>query len=300
MNLEASLAMLRDGAVEAAMEDLFLGAARKRAAATPEEWKAYITAEVWTHPILGVVHEDPLTRRVFSKPRGYPGDAVMLDYIYGIPHPEVESGSDRGARILGFNLRSPAARAVRERRERLARAMDRVARLRPGARVLAVAAGHLREGRLAASLADGGVSELVAFDQDAKSLELVAREFAHLPVTCWQGTVRDVLARRAALGTFDFAYAAGLFDYLPQSTGRRLAAELFRAVRRGGSLLLANFATGIPGAGYMEAFMDWSLIYRTEAETVDLLAEIPQREIAQVVLTHDSDQNVVFVEATRA
>jgi len=29
------------------------------------------------------VHADPLTYRAFSKPRGYAGDAVMMDHIYG-------------------------------------------------------------------------------------------------------------------------------------------------------------------------------------------------------------------------
>src|SRR5215471_14831280 len=35
-----------------------------------------------THPLHRMALEDPFTERAFSKPRGYAGDAVMLDYIY--------------------------------------------------------------------------------------------------------------------------------------------------------------------------------------------------------------------------
>jgi extracellular factor (EF) 3-hydroxypalmitic acid methyl ester biosynthesis protein len=300
MDLDGNLELMESGGVEEAMQGLFAGAAARKAGSSPEEWREFVVSEVWTHPIRTVVHEDPMTRRVFSKPRGYPGDAVMLDYIYGLPHPEIDRASERGERIRDFNLQTPAARGVRHRRHRLAATIDRVSAELPGARVLALAAGHLREAELSEGLATGRVSELVAFDQDAKSLELVSQAYAHLPVTVRAGTVRNVLSRRALLGEFDLVYAAGLFDYLSQPTGRRLAAEMFRCVRPGGRMLLANFVQGIPGAGYMEAFMDWFLIYRTDAEMLDLLREIEPAEIHQVVLSHDDDQNIVYVEAIRA
>jgi hypothetical protein len=34
------------------------------------------------HPLHKIALEAPFTERAFSKPRGYAGDAVMLDYIY--------------------------------------------------------------------------------------------------------------------------------------------------------------------------------------------------------------------------
>src|SRR5579872_2044960 len=35
-----------------------------------------------SHPLSQIVLEDPYSRRAYEKPRGYAGDAVMLDYIY--------------------------------------------------------------------------------------------------------------------------------------------------------------------------------------------------------------------------
>ena len=35
------------------------------------------------HPVGAYLYQDPLTFRCFQKPRGYPGDAEIIDLIYG-------------------------------------------------------------------------------------------------------------------------------------------------------------------------------------------------------------------------
>jgi hypothetical protein len=44
-------------------------------------WRA-LTPIIQNHPVLDYFLEDPLTRWSFDKPRGYSGDARLLDYIY--------------------------------------------------------------------------------------------------------------------------------------------------------------------------------------------------------------------------
>ena len=48
----------------------------------PAEWTRLIADVVVPHPLLAQLHEEPYTRRAFEKPRGYAGDAVMLDFVY--------------------------------------------------------------------------------------------------------------------------------------------------------------------------------------------------------------------------
>src|SRR5947209_2837399 len=45
-------------------------------------WLQLIGNVVGRHRILGQLHQEPLTRRAFEKPRGYAGDAPLLDLAY--------------------------------------------------------------------------------------------------------------------------------------------------------------------------------------------------------------------------
>jgi extracellular factor (EF) 3-hydroxypalmitic acid methyl ester biosynthesis protein len=82
------------------------------------------------------------------------------------------------------------------------------------------------------------------------------------------------------LGTFDLIYSPGLYDYLDQVVARPLTKALFSMLKPGGTLLLANFLRETSTAASMELFMDWWLIYRTEAEMRDFATDIPSAEIA--------------------
>ena len=52
-----------------------------RASLNFESWRLWL-ADVREHPVFGILREDPYTDRAYSKPRGYPGDAEMLDLVY--------------------------------------------------------------------------------------------------------------------------------------------------------------------------------------------------------------------------
>src|SRR5262249_5614371 len=48
----------------------------------PAEWTRLIADVIAPHPVVAQLLEEPFTRRAFEKPRGYAGDAVMLDLAY--------------------------------------------------------------------------------------------------------------------------------------------------------------------------------------------------------------------------
>ena len=91
-------------------------------------------------------------------------------------------------------------------------------------------------------------------------------------------------------------YSAGLYDYLPNGLARRLTRRLLQMLRPGGRLLVANFVPGGTGRGYMELFMDWSLILRNEA-TMRALGEASGA--GTVVSFHAPHRNVVYAELQR-
>lgn len=234
----------------------------------PSIWSGWATEAV-RHPVSQSVHQDPFTYRSFEKPRGYAGDAALLDLIYydqGFRGPG--DVTELGGRIYWRNRNAPAPNAVRERRNHLAELIDRTSLRLDQARVLSVACGHLREGLLSSGLAARRIGRLVALDHDAESLAEVARSFHPASrVEPIQQTMRALLVsgldHGLDSGRFDCIYAAGLYDYLETPVAIRLTTALFHLLAPGGRLVLANFAPDIVDAGYMETYMGWRLIYRT-------------------------------------
>jgi hypothetical protein len=287
------------GQTTRALDDVFEYLSRRREA-EPASWPEFARGCL-DHPLRDLFHEDPFTFRAFSKPRGYAGDAVMMDYIYGLGEAEqaASGATPQGRRIFEYMGDRASARGVRYRRRLIASLIDRVAQ-RKDARVLAIAAGHLREVELSAAVQAGRLSEFVAFDQDETSLGLVDREYAPLGVRPAPGSVRQILSGKAKLGEYDLVYAAGLFDYLSAPVAAALTRRMFEMTRPGGVMLIPNFLTGVADSGYMEAFMDWHLIYRNHADMRELAAALPPDQVADCRIFNDDSGAIVFLQVTKA
>ena len=297
--LEAVYEDMCRGRIAAGLEDLFDDLSTRRAV-DPEAWPSF-AGTCLHHPLQRLLHQDPFTYRAFSKPRGYAGDAVMMDYIYGLGE---TSTAARGATPLGRAIFAhmstrPSARAVRYRRRLLADLIDRTAS-RGGNSVFALAAGHLREVELSGAVQNGEIASFVAMDQDAASLAVVARDYARLGISAVSGSVRHILSGKAQPGEFDFVYAAGLFDYLDAPVATALTCKLFDMTRPGGMLLIPNFKTGAPDCGYMEAFMDWRLIYRNHDDMGALAAALPADGVADFEIFDDDDDTITFLLVSKA
>ena len=290
---------LRSGRIGPALDDLFDDLAFRRED-EPSAWGGY--AETCRqHPICDLLHQDPFTYRAFSKPRGYAGDAVMMDYIYGLGEAgrAASEASPLGRAIFRHMDTRPSARAVRFRRRLIAGLIDRTAASRES-RVFALAAGHLREIELSDAARTGRIKDYVAVDQDEASLAVVARDYAHLGVRTFPGSVRQILGRKQNHGQFDFVYAAGLFDYLNAAAAGALTRRLFDMTAPGGTMLIPNFLVGTDDTGYMESFMDWRLIYRDHADMQALADGLPAAQIDDYRIFDDDDDTITFLQVTKS
>ena len=294
------------GLLPASVDTLRRGLKNARASApSPEAWRGLVDDVVRTHPAWPVALENPFVHRCSSKPRGYAGDAVMLDFIYRHPANQglVKQATPRGRALMDACLTTPAPRAVRNRCRLLADEIDAVCTRNPKAEILSIACGHLREAEHSAALADGSFGRFVALDQDAESLATVARDHGPLGIETAPGSVKTVIARgRQDLGQFDFIYAAGLYDYLSDRLGGRLLSSMFTMLKPGGKLWIANFAPDIADVGFMEGVMDWWLIFRDAAAMRTLATNALAREhdLAKVRTFAETEENVIFLEAVKA
>lgn len=273
----------------------------------PDRWRDLVNEVCRTHPLWGLMQQCPMTARASEKPRGYAGDAVMLDYIYDRHQPPVQSLPQTGEQVFRTVVESSTCGSVDYRRRIIAAAIDRIADERQArgagpASVLSLACGHARELDQVQSLRDGRLGRFVACDQDPESLVTLQQRHRTGPVQTMPLAVRDFVAGRdvvRALGRFDLVYSAGLYDYLEQRLAARLTAALFERVAPGGELLVANFHVDNRGTGYMEAFMDWWLIYRSDEEVRALANEIDGSQLAGVDLFHDPFGNVAYLRLAR-
>src|SRR6185437_16071921 len=120
------------------------------------------------HPLHEIVRQDPFTERAFSKPRGYAGDAVMLDYVY---RPKPLSLSDVGKQLHSATTGVSSAKSISWRRDHLGTEIAKIAGDVAGARLLSVASGHLRELDVVRELAHQRDFRIDALDQDEESLK---------------------------------------------------------------------------------------------------------------------------------
>lgn len=298
--MDMALEQIRGGQVIAGMCRMHLLLNERRRELPDDAWRLFVT-ELRAHPVVGVLRTDPFTERAFSKPRGYAGDAVMMDYIYGYGIDQFASLPEVGRKMFDYCTTTAAPLAVRFRRQLLAETIDAAASScasRP-ADVLALAAGHLREVDLSWA-ARSGRARITAIDQDEESLSVIRNAYGQYGVRTVNASVRRIIAGRVHLDSCDLAYSAGLYDYLSSAAATRLTTIMFDAVRPGGRLLVANFLPNIFDLAYMEGVMDWQLIYRDDAEMRSLLGEIDTREIARVSQFHDPLGNITFLTVTKA
>jgi SAM-dependent methyltransferase len=239
-----------------------------RAAVPPGEWKQFC-GEIRNHSLNSFLHQDPFTSYGFRKPRGYPGDAELIDFIYG----EGESSAAASAATpLGSTLyreifQHSSSEAIRARRDHLANQLLELGKARGRTTVLSVACGRLREGHALQSVPKRlRPDRFVAVDQDPGTLEHVSAEHRAIGVQTVCATVLDLIRSGPKFGSFDFIYSAGLYDYLSDSISFRLLSALTQMLRPGGRLVIANMTPDLSSAAYIEAIMDWWLEFRTEAQ----------------------------------
>src|SRR5438105_2201084 len=78
---ESCLAAVHAGEVATAMNACMRLLLASRQGSTAAEWRELVPL-LRGHALFYFVQQSPFTRRAYEKPRGYPGDAATLDFIY--------------------------------------------------------------------------------------------------------------------------------------------------------------------------------------------------------------------------
>lgn len=243
-----------------------------------------------------LVSQDPYTTRARNKPRGFPGDARMLDYVYdGVG---ADAGiSELGRAVLQATTRGPMGLSVLFRRSLLRAHIDETVATRRTPRILSVASGHCREVQGSLVEAPDFLGEFVAIDQDALACEVVRQRHKANRVSVVEASVKSLVTGRVeGIGQFDLIYSAGLYDYLAEPFATRLTSALGQLLRSDGKLVIANFLPQCQGRGYIDWFMDWQLLFRDEASVARLARVADGDRVSSHV---DPHSNVAYATLDR-
>ncbi|EHQ07338.1 class I SAM-dependent methyltransferase [Leptonema illini] len=251
----------------------------------PEEERqsaaSYLRSILWPY-----LEGAPFLRRVIEKPRGYPGDSMMMQMVYEDGY----QGNSSFARFLHRHpLRIPSAQAVRNRRGLICAELEAYIAAHPGetVNVLSVACGPAWEMKdFFSSSAYKDRIRIYLLDQDQEALD-EARQSIILGggdpdspnVRFVKESVRTLLRRDASAlfddVRFDFVYTMGLFDYLTIPVARALVTRLHELSAPGAQLMIGNYTSESPDRHYMDHLMDWPLLYKSPEDMLSLASELP-------------------------
>lgn len=215
-----------------------------------------------------------MAERVYFKPKGYAGDFMMMEMIYG----NKPDGDGKLGKIMdGWFLASPAADAVRERRKLLAKILTDISRLkvqrRDNIRIMNLACGSNRElFDFLSEFENSQAVEALCIDIDPDALAYTNR---HVNIFNHQARVRLMNENivKWALGRVrhnfdpqDIIYSSGLTDYLDNRLFVKLIDRCYEQLRDEGVLIIGNFGPNNPNRQFMDHMLHWILMHRDARE----------------------------------
>ncbi len=281
--------------VTATMNELVDRLTALRDGLTPAAWEEAIV-ELRSSELMPILLEDPLTRWAYHRPRGFPGDAGLIDMIYA--RGEFSDGqtaiSTTGQRICAANLTRPGCQAVRYRKHVASEFLRSSMAVSAHPALLGIAVGHMRE--VEVELFRGGLSaRIVALDADPSAVAQILLRLPQVEGLCM--SMHDVQLGRLDGQLFDACWSPALYNYLSDAAAEQLLAKQIDLVQPGGRVLISNFATNAADRGYMEAFMDWRLVHRDEQDMENLARRA--HPDCTTRLYREPSRQMVFLEVIR-
>ena len=264
----------------------------------------FLRRQMWN-----ILLQAPLVARSNLRPRGYAGDSEMMRMIY---KNDYEGESTFGKVLHKCSVEQAAADSVRERRQTISKkvqSMEGELNLPPEEklRVLSVACGPAMEiGDILKTKKDCSRLHFSLLDQDEEALSeasslmnIIERSLdTKVSHDLIQESVRVMLLNPDFLsrwGDFHFIYSMGLFDYFTAPVATSVLEKLYGVLKPGGEIAIGNFHAQNPTRMYMEYWLDWYLIYRTEDDFLKMAENLPGAQ-CKIVLDQYNVQMFLYVK----
>jgi len=212
-------------------------------------------------------------KRALEKPRGYPGDYQMLEYIYNGESISKNIGHyfDRGF------LDSDLVRSVVNRKNMTKEYIKSMVKAEHGLRILNLASGSCREIR---EMLDEGLKtgfSLTCLDQDEEAIAFSQNALKNaINVSFLKDDILSITKdeKKALLNDKDLIYSIGLIDYLPDRILKKIIKSIYDNLKPGAILLLSHKDHGVYTPMQEDWLSDWKFVPRDEKKMVSLLNDI--------------------------
>lgn len=234
-----------------------------RSRCEPEAWKALVKSNRIIRKWRYFLAQDPYTRWGLIKPRGYAGDASLMDFAYGHPSVlgDVETAGPLGRHIYQATTTAKQSASARLRIQLIRQTLMDFARRDASFSVISFASGHARELDGVGDDVRRKISCFTAIDQDSASLAEIERSVLGIHLNLINQNV--LRCQEGVLKPADLVYSLGLFDYLSDEHAQLVLDKMLQVMNPGGVLMVANLAPDAANIGYCEAIMDWWMILRS-------------------------------------
>ena len=217
------------------------------------------------------IERSPLHRRTRKKPLGYPGDYLLIDWIYTR---EVKGKGSGKLFDRMFHLYE-AAIAVRNRKDYFINKCRELADSNVNQiDILDIGCGSCRDIVDAHTVCDNGTRFYYhCVDHEKEAIKYAGKLLKNAKIS---DRVRLDCSNAFQLRTkkqYDLIWSAGLFDYLSNRSAKLLIRKLWKNLKPGGQLIFGNFSPTNPTKTGMELIGKWYLIHRSSHELLKLCEE---------------------------
>ncbi|MCA9027992.1 MAG: class I SAM-dependent methyltransferase [Planctomycetaceae bacterium] len=230
--------------------------------------------------------------RAFTKPRGYPGDFVLLSAIYD----NVPKSRGIGGYLDLYFLDQTLAHGVRTRLASARRFLtEEILRRKSQLSILNIACGPAREFEGGFDT-DGQTVSLKCIDMDQQALDHVQSQVACQPgvdpdFECVCYNALRMASSKATVGKFgrsDVIYSIGLCDYIPDDYMIRLLRGWRESLAEGGVVYVAFKDRLLYNAAVYQWLVDWYFYQRTEEDCLHLYQEAGY-DMSSIEVQRDGD-----------
>lgn len=240
------------------------------------------------------IYKSLIMMRAFEKPKGYPGDYKMLEFIYD----NKPISKNLGIYFDNYFLKNPYAVAVRIRKDRLREIVQNFINESKLSKIniLNIACGSCREiSELLPNIKTKNSVTFTCVDWDEEALKfsqdtLLPIKPKNIEFKFIKEDVMNLIKNEKtvqSLGQQNLIYSIGLIDYLPDRVLKKLIYALYQILQKEGELILThkNKEKTLPPIP-PDWFCDWKFTPRNKEEMLKLFYNCG---ISEFLLYTDSD-----------